>query len=191
VTAVINRFDLTRSDAADVNQTVWLRLVEHLGRLREPAALPGWIAQTTRHECLRVVQASRRTRPFDPLDRAGEAQAALGLVDHDTIEGQLLRAERRQALREAYAELPARCQQLMTLLLRDPPVTYEEISEQLSIPLGSVGPTRGRCVDKLRNCRALVDFVRSGRVTARVPHARAGAPAETKGGDHVAAVLGR
>jgi DNA-directed RNA polymerase specialized sigma24 family protein len=76
VLAVTRRFELSRADAADVNQTVWLKLVEHLGRLREPAALPMWIATTTRHECIRLQRVSRTTRSFDPLDAAGEAYRA-------------------------------------------------------------------------------------------------------------------
>jgi RNA polymerase sigma factor (sigma-70 family) len=149
---VIHRFDLGRADAADVNQTVWLRLVEHLDRLREPAAIPAWIVQTTRHECLRLLRAGRQTRLFDPLD--DQVTVVAPPTDGDPDEA-LLRAERHQALRDAYAELPSRCQELMALLLRDPPASYEQISEQLAIPVGSVGPTRGRCVHKLRNCPAL------------------------------------
>jgi RNA polymerase sigma factor (sigma-70 family) len=157
VVTVINRFALSRADAADVNQTVWLRLVEHLDRLREPAAIPGWIVQTTRHECLRLVRAGRETRLFDPLD---EVRAAP--VSDEDLDEHLLRAERHQALRDAYAELPSRCQALMALLLRDPPASYDEISEQLAIPVGSVGPTRGRCVHKLRTCPALAALATRG-----------------------------
>jgi RNA polymerase sigma factor (sigma-70 family) len=159
VVTVINRFGLSRADAADVNQTVWLRLVEHLDRLREPEALPMWIVQTTRHECLRVLRASRQTWLFDPLDSTAEnyVGAAAAADDADPDE-ELLRAERHQALRDAYAELPSQCQRLVSLLLADPPLSYEEIGGRLGIPVGSVGPTRGRCVHKLRTCPALVAF---------------------------------
>jgi RNA polymerase sigma factor (sigma-70 family) len=157
VVTVISRFGLSRADAADVNQTLWLRLVEHLDRLREPSAIPGWIVQTTRHECLRLVRAGRETRLFDPLD---EVRAAP--VSDEDLDEHLLRAERHQALRDAYAELPSRCQLLMALLLRDPPASYDQISEQLAIPVGSVGPTRGRCVHKLRTCPALAALATRG-----------------------------
>jgi RNA polymerase sigma factor (sigma-70 family) len=164
VLAVISRFELNRADAADVNQTVWLRLVEHLDRLREPAALPRWIAKTTRHECIRLMRASGRTRPFDPLDTAGEVQlGAPALVEDATVDDDLLRAERHQALREGFAQLPARCQKLLALTLREPPLTYEEIGERMQIPVGSIGPTRRRCLDKLRDCPALVGFASSVR----------------------------
>lgn len=160
VWAVVNRFRLDRADAADVNQTVWLRLVEHLHRLREPAALPMWIAKTARHECVRVLRTSSRTRSFDPLDGAGEGWwAAAALVEDAAVDDELLRAERQQALRDGFAQLPPRCRELLALLLREPPISYEQVGTQLGIPVGSVGPTRGRCLHKLRSCPALAAFL--------------------------------
>jgi RNA polymerase sigma factor (sigma-70 family) len=155
VSALIARHRLRGHDADDVNQTVWLRLVEHLADLREPRALPGWIATTTRHECLRVIDRSRRTLAVDPqsasqFDRPGE-QAAL---DED-----LLALERQQALRAALAELPDERRELLTLLLADPPLPYREVSRLLGIPVGSIGPTRARALDQLRNSTALRGFL--------------------------------
>jgi RNA polymerase sigma factor (sigma-70 family) len=161
VVAIINRFQLSRADAADVNQTVWLRVVENLDRLREPAALPMWIAKTTRHECIRQRRSSQRTLPFDPLAAAEVRWGVAGLVEGPTVDDDLLRAERHQALRDGVAQLSPRCQQMLTMMLREPPLSYEEIGEQMGMPLGSVGPTRGRCLDKLRKCPALVAFARS------------------------------
>lgn len=189
VVTVINRFALGRTDAADVNQTVWLRLVENLDRLREPAALPKWIVQTTRHECLRLLRSSRQTWLFDPLDAAAEhfvgASAPAG---EDTIDQDLLKAERHQALRDAYAQLAPRCRQMVALLLRDPPMSYEEIGERLGIPVGSVGPTRGRCVHKLRNCPALAAFADAVNDAGQ----RADGRTDDRGGArHVAATVGR
>ena len=156
VWGVISAYRLPRADAADVNQTVWLRLVESLGRIREPAALPGWIVTTTRNECLRLIRIGTRIRPFDPLDPVSSApvEASLGSGQPATDE-ELLAAERRQALREGFATLPARCQRLLNLLLEDPPPAYQDVSERLRIPIGSIGPTRARCLDKLRHCPAL------------------------------------
>ncbi|MEU4222016.1 sigma-70 family RNA polymerase sigma factor [Actinoplanes sp. NPDC026623] len=159
VLAVIRRFTLSRADAADVNQTVWLRLVEHLDRIREPEALPSWIVQTTRHECLRLLRSGRRTWLFDPLDGAAETLVSAAARGPGDLDERLLAEERRQALRDAYAELPPRCRQLVGLLLVDPPLSYEEIGERLGVPIGSIGPTRGRCVHKLRTCPALVAFI--------------------------------
>lgn len=151
VTALIARHRLTRADADDVNQTVWLRLVEHLGDLREPAALPGFIATTTRNECLRALRAHQRSMPVDPqaaspLDRPAEAP---------DVEVDLLREERHHALREALRELPAPRRDLLTLLVTDPPIPYAEISRRLGIPIGSIGPTRSRALAQLRSSPAL------------------------------------
>ncbi|GID95702.1 RNA polymerase sigma factor [Amorphoplanes digitatis] len=159
VMAVIRRFTISRADAADVNQTVWLRLVEHLDRIREPEALPGWIVQTTRNECLRVLRAGHRTWLFDPLDGAAETLVSTAAPEPGELDERLLAEERRQALRDAYAELPPRCRELVGLLLVDPPLSYEQIGERLGVPIGSIGPTRGRCVHRLRTCPALVAFI--------------------------------
>lgn len=150
VGAIARQHRLSEADGDDVSQTVWLRLVEHLGSLREPAALPGWIRTTTRHECLRVLAVRGRTRPADPQ----EDRVLDGVVD-DVAGDDLVAVERRQALREALAELPAARRDLLLLLLADPPVAYAEISERLGIPIGSIGPTRARALDQLRKTRAL------------------------------------
>ncbi|MFY1636498.1 RNA polymerase sigma factor [Solwaraspora sp. WMMB335] len=161
VAAVIRSHGLDRADAADVNQTVWLRLVEHLGQLRESHALPAWLVTTTRRECLRMLRLGRRTQPFDPYDESVDGHVGVFLlVDPSTPDEDLLRAERRQALRDAFAELPARCRELLTLLVADPPASYREIGERLGMPTGSVGPTQARCLARLRNCPALAPYVR-------------------------------
>ncbi|MFY1698403.1 MULTISPECIES: RNA polymerase sigma factor [unclassified Solwaraspora] len=160
VATVIRRHGLDPADAADVNQTVWLRLVENLGRLRESYALPAWLVTTTRRECLRMLRLGRRTQPFDPYDESVDAHVgALLLVDPATPDEDLLRAERRQALRDAFAELPSRCRELLALLVADPPASYREIGERLGMPTGSVGPTQARCLAKLRNCAALAAYI--------------------------------
>ena len=124
VMAVTRTYQLTAEDAQDVSQTVWLRLVEHLGSLREPEALPGWLATTTQRECVRQCSAARRVLPVDPhtdgaLDRGTT-------VDPDDA---IIRAELRQALRDGLAELPKRDQLLLQLRAADPPMSYEEISQ--------------------------------------------------------------
>lgn len=150
VDAIIRGHRLSEADGDDVSQTVWLRLVEHLGDLREPDALPGWIRTTTRHECLRLLAARGRVRPVDPQDDAG-----LDAVAEDTTDTGVLDAERAQVLREALAELPEARRALLLLLLADPPVAYDEISRLLGMPIGSIGPTRARALDQLRRTRAL------------------------------------
>ncbi|MEU8024026.1 MULTISPECIES: RNA polymerase sigma factor [Micromonospora] len=158
VVAVIRAHGMSRADAADVNQTVWLRLVERLDQLRDPEALAAWLATTTRRECYRLSRLDRRMRPVDPYDDALDARHG-SLVDAVTPDEELLRAERRQALREGFAQLPPRCQHLLALLTADPPVSYREIGERLGMPVGSIGPTQARCLRKLRACPALAPFV--------------------------------
>ena len=121
VSAVVRRHRLSEADGDDVSQTVWLRLLEHLDGLREPAALPGWIKTTVRHECLRVIAVRGRTREVDPLE-----DGRLDAVTDDVAGVELDELERRQALREALAELPAARRDLLLLLLTDPPLRPAE-----------------------------------------------------------------
>jgi RNA polymerase sigma factor (sigma-70 family) len=161
VQAVIRRYRLNEQDAADVNQTLWLRLVEHLGDIREPRAVPMWIVTTTRHECLRVLRASRYTTPYDALSAAELADEA----DGTQVDEELLRLERHQVLREAFAQLEPRCQALLRMLVADPPLPYAEIAGRLDMPVGSIGPTRARCLGKLRECPAMAAFLASVQET--------------------------
>ncbi len=151
VTALISRHRLTGPDAQDVNQTVWLRLVEHLVTIREPRALPGWIATTTRHECLAQIRRRGRATPVDPLDDWSLDRAA----DQPSVDASLLREERHQALRDGLAEIPPDRRRLLELLATDPAPSYEEISRTLGIPVGSIGPTRARALDQLRRTPAV------------------------------------
>jgi RNA polymerase sigma factor (sigma-70 family) len=163
VWSVCLRYRLGRAQADDVSQSVWLRLVEQLDRLREPAALPGWLVTTTQRECLRAQNAARRELPLGPvLDEDMPDQQT------PTADRELLEAERRVALREAFTHLPPDCQQLISFLVQDPPVPYKEISARLGIPVGSIGPTRRRCLDKLRRYPAVAALINpeAGRVGA-------------------------
>ncbi|GAA2710161.1 RNA polymerase sigma factor [Micromonospora olivasterospora] len=160
VYSVVRSYDLSRADAADVNQTVWLRLVEHLGRVRDPEALAAWLATTARRECYRLSRLGRRTQPFDPYDDALDAYHGFSRqADVAAPDEELLRAERRQALREGFAQLPPRCQALLALLTADPPPSYREIAERLGVPVGSIGPTQARCLRRLRDCPALAPYL--------------------------------
>jgi RNA polymerase sigma factor (sigma-70 family) len=152
VAGVARAHRLREADVADVFQTVWLRLVEGLGSLREPRALPGWLATTTRNECVRSIRMEKRTRLTDFAD---DGDTTVAGPDGKDLDDQLLLEERREALREALAGLPEHCREVIALLLTDPPTPYEEISARLHMPPGSIGPTRGRCLDKLRRCPAL------------------------------------
>jgi RNA polymerase sigma factor (sigma-70 family) len=167
VYSVIRSYGLSRADAADINQTVWLRLVEHLGRIRSPQALSAWLATTARRECYRLSRLGRRTQPFDPHDDAYHSLSRT--PDATAPDEELLRAERQQALREGFAQLPPRCQELLSLLTADPPASYREIAERLGMPVGSIGPTQARCLRRLRNSPALAPFL-----TASAPQANGG-----------------
>jgi len=164
VWSICRRYRLSRTDAEDVSQGVWLRLVEHLDDLREPTALPGWIATTTQRECLRLLRSSRRAEPVDLL--CGDR----GIPDETgfAVEDEVLIHEQYAAARSALAQLPPRCRRLLTMLLQDPPPPYGEISAALQMPIGSIGPNRGRCLERLRKSPAfavLLDFdlERAGR----------------------------
>ena len=150
VRGVIGRFRLPPHDAADVNQTVWLRLVEHLDELREPAALPGWLATTARREAIRAFQSHVRAIPVDPQGSTLAAE-----VDESELDREVLAQEQALALRAGLGELPAQRRALLELLVADPPVSYDEISQVLDIPVGSIGPTRARALKQLRNTRAV------------------------------------
>lgn len=153
VRSVTRAYRLNERDAEDVGQTVWLRLVEHLSDIREPLALPKWIMTTARHESLRVIGSTRRAVALDPLP---EPRSTGERVD---VDDELLRAERQQALRDGLAELPPAQRELLVLLVADPPVSYREISERLGMPVGSIGPTRARCLARLRATGAMRAFL--------------------------------
>lgn len=151
VMGVASRYRLRAEDAADVSQGVWLKLVEHLDDIREPLALPGWIVTTTRREALRVLQSHKRTVAVDPqIGLTFEAASGAGNLDDE-----LLRDEQHHALREGLRELRPLHRDLLVLLLEDPPLSYGDISRKLGIPMGSIGPTRARCLEALRRTAAL------------------------------------
>jgi RNA polymerase sigma factor (sigma-70 family) len=147
--AIALRHGLNETDAADVVQTTWLRLLEHIDEVRDPARVGSWLATTAQREALGCVARSRRLVPsgddtaFDAPDRL------LPPVD----EAMLVR-EQAAAARVALDTLPPTWRSLLELLTQDPPLTYEEISADLGLPIGSIGPTRGRSV---RRMRAIVD----------------------------------
>jgi RNA polymerase sigma factor (sigma-70 family) len=138
-------YRLVESDAADVAQTTWLRLLEHIDRIKYPERVGSWLAATARNECLRCLAARKRVVLGHDTDEIEEVLAPGAEVDEH-----LLAAERDQTVRDAMSRLPTRWQQLLEMLMADPPVPYTEISDQLGLPVGSIGPTRGRCLARLR-----------------------------------------
>lgn len=149
VWAVARAYGLDAQAAADVSQVTWLRLVEHLGSLRNPERLGGWLATTARREAFRVLKSRGREVSVD--ESALESDA-----DHEPVpEARLLTAERDAELWRAFASLPDRCQHLLRLLTADPPLSYAEVAAALGRPIGSIGPTRQRCLDCLRRAMAV------------------------------------
>ncbi len=149
--SVARSFRLTDADVDDVVQTVWLRLVEHLGDLRDPQALPKWIIVTARREALRLRRLGERTVPADPQTPKLIPEQA----DHHHVEDALIAQQGREALLSAFATLNQAQRDLLSLLCSDPPLPYAEISRRLSIPVGSIGPTRARALSTLRRAPEL------------------------------------
>lgn len=144
--SITREFRLTESDAADVAQTTWLRLLEHIDRIEYPDRVGSWLAATARNECLRSLAMHKRVvvgHDSADLDNA----AAL----EPDVDARLIADERAQVVHDAMSSLPRRWQRLLELLMADPPVSYAEISDQLGLPIGSIGPTRGRCLARLRD----------------------------------------
>jgi RNA polymerase sigma factor (sigma-70 family) len=149
VIGTARRYRLPEHDIADVAQTVWLHLVEHLADLREPDALPGWLASTTRNECVRSIGRKARQRPFDPQGSFEADHVSTPDIAADVAED-VDRFSRQQAMLAGFAELSDSDRQLLTLLVADPPLSYAQISQQLNMPIGSIGPNRGRALKRLR-----------------------------------------
>lgn len=151
---------LRPGDAADVSQTTWLRLLENIDRLQDPARVGAWLATTARRECLRVLGQSRRmvlVMDDDVFDGDGSGP---------DVDVALLAAERDETVRAAVRQLPARCQELLALLMMDPPPSYEEVSAGTGMPIGSIGPTRGRCLRKLAD---MLEQEGIGRAVVGIP----------------------
>jgi RNA polymerase sigma factor (sigma-70 family) len=143
--SITAEFKLVETDAADVVQTTWLRLLEHIGRLEYPERVGSWLAATARHECLRSLAAHKRVVLGNDHVELDDA------VAHEPeVDARLLADERAQVVRDALSHLPRRWQRLLELLMADPPASYAEISDELGLPIGSIGPTRGRSLARLR-----------------------------------------
>jgi RNA polymerase sigma factor (sigma-70 family) len=144
VWAVSRGCGLSQSDAAEVSQTTWLRLVERLGSIHDPERLGSWLAVTARRESWQVSRRSRRTIPTDTEATLSEREADED-IDHDILAG-----ERHDWLRQAFETLHPRCQRLLRLLTADPAPAYVDVAAALDMPVGSIGPTRARCLECLR-----------------------------------------
>ena len=154
------------STAEDVYQTTWLRLLEHIDRIRDPERLGGWLARTARNEAIRQGVRSNRQRPFDPADLAAAAPAETVLggsgrsaQDPSELATQSITLEGVWA---ALGQLGDDCRRLLGLLSVAPELTYREVADVLDRPIGWIGPTRRRCLDKLAAVPDVAVAIRSG-----------------------------
>jgi RNA polymerase sigma factor (sigma-70 family) len=149
---IARSYRLAASDAADAVQTTWLRLVEHLADIRRPEAVGAWLATTLRRECILTRKRTDRQPPMDI--------AAMEISDESAaVERQIIRQEEKAALENAMQLLSDRQRVLLRMLAATPPPSYEEVAAALDIPVGSIGPTKGRA---LRRLRRLLDSGHAG-----------------------------
>ena len=145
VWAVARAHRLSNADAEDVSQVTWLRLVTHIDTIREPDRVGAWLATTARHECLRLLRKAGRELPVEEESDLEPAGAVV--VPPET---RLLTEERDVALWAALAQLSPKCQRLLRMLMADPEPSYLEVGAALGMAIGSIGPTRQRCLAHLR-----------------------------------------
>jgi RNA polymerase sigma factor (sigma-70 family) len=149
VRGVVRAYRLNAADAEDVVQTTWLHACRHLPALREPAAFPKWLTVTARREALRALQrGAREVLLEEPRPVRDEAP--------DTVEQAVIDRAQHDAVHSAVARLPQRQRSLLGAILRRPGVSYDELSQELGMPMGSIGPTRERALRRLRDDSTLL-----------------------------------
>ncbi len=141
--SIARAYRLNDADAADAVQCTWIKLVEHLDRIAEPERLAGWLATTARHECLQLLR--RAGRLPEPVEDIADSPDPTPPVDHDLLVG-----ERNAVLWRVFETLPDRCRRLLRVLMASPPPAYAEVALALDMPVGSIGPIRQRCLNRLK-----------------------------------------
>jgi RNA polymerase sigma factor (sigma-70 family) len=152
VWAVARAHRLANADAADVYQTTWLRLAEHIGRIEHPERVGAWLATAARRECLQSLRSAAKTAPTDDMDRLDITAAVGNPTEEAVLAAETGRedAARAAAMWRAFERLSGRCRELLRILMASPPPSYAEVAAALGLPLGSIGPTRARCLQRLR-----------------------------------------
>ena len=145
IAATGRRYRLTPADVAELQQITWLRLVENLDRIEQPERVGGWLATTARRESLQLLKRA-------PKYNSGADEMLANMPDQHLPEpdARPIAEERAAVVRKAWEKLTPRCQELLSLLMMDDPLGYKDLSKLLRVPVGSLGPTRGRCLEKLR-----------------------------------------
>ena len=152
--AAARGFRLSPADVDDVVQNTWLAAFRHVRRVERPEALGAWLLVTARREALRILQRSvREVVTEEPLSATA--------TDDEPPEQLVLEAERGDELEAAIGRLPAQHRKLLRTLMRAPDASYGDIAERLAMPVGSIGPTRARALERLREDRRLADLLRS------------------------------
>jgi RNA polymerase sigma factor (sigma-70 family) len=147
---VARSYRLSTQDVDDAVQATWVRLYQHIGRIRDASAVSGWLATTVRRESLRLLQSRMREQVIDE-PQLGEDRIA-------GPEAQLLETERRVVLDRALSTLPDRQRRLLALIVREPDARYEQLGATLDMPVGSIGPIRARSLARLQQHRELREF---------------------------------
>ena len=152
VWAVARAHRLANADAADVYQTTWLRLAEHIGRIEHPERVGAWLATAARRECLQSLRSAAKTAPTDDMDRLDITAAVGNPTEEAVLAAETGRedAARAASMWRAFERLSGRCRELLRILMASPPPSYAEVAAALGLPLGSIGPTRARCLQRLR-----------------------------------------
>ena len=145
IASVGRRYGLSSADIGELQQTTWLRLVENLHRIEQPERVGGWLATTASRQSLQLLKRASRYS-------LGADQMLANLPDDDRTPeiDAIPDGEERKALQRALVQLKPRCRELLGLLLSDDAVGYKELSGLLNMPIGSIGPTRARCLEHLR-----------------------------------------
>jgi RNA polymerase sigma factor (sigma-70 family) len=143
VDSMARRHRLNEADAGEAAQTTWMRAVENIHGLKAPERVGAWLATIARRECLRILRGAARQLPTDDV-------LARHADDSAPVDAELLARERRSVVRRALATLPPRQRTLLRLLYREPAPSYEAIGSALGMPIGSIGPMRGRALDRMR-----------------------------------------
>ena len=157
VAAIARRCRLSDADVAEVCQTTWLRLVENIDRIEQPDRLAAWLATTSRRESLRIATRRAAVSVTDALYLKADEEVG-------SLDAGLLKDEQVRSIRLATERLSPRCQRLLGLLMGDHDLPYKAIAEQLNMPIGSIGPTRGRCLEHLRQIMAELELNQDPRV---------------------------
>jgi len=156
IDAVCRRYRLRPEDAADVSQTVWMKAIDNLDRIRDLRAMPGWIKTTAMRAAWTLLRSRDRLTLLDVSQDNSAHWSPLAPAPYSTeVDTWMLLEERRAAVRDGLAELAEKHRALLSLLVTDPPVSYQQISDQLGLPMGSIGPTRARCLRKLAATRSI------------------------------------